>query len=86
MDNLNDKLSNEAQQQPPRLAAVMRSSSHRTICQQPLPNITCCYLAYEVGTKKWFEFYKGEDKIKEIFSASYFDALREFMESYQNYT
>ncbi len=67
------------------LGVVRRSSSHRTICQQPLPEITCCYLAYGVGSKKWFEFYKGEDKVKDIFSASYLDALQEFMEWYQNY-
>ena len=65
--------------------ANVRRSSHRTICQQPLPQITCCYLLYGMGSKKWFEFYKGEDKIKEIFSASYFDALAEFMEWYKNY-
>ena len=65
--------------------ADVRRSSHRTICRQPLPQITCCYLLYGMGSKKWFEFYKGEDKIKEIFSASYFDALAEFMEWYKNY-
>lgn len=62
-----------------------RSSSNRTICKQPLPNITCCYLAYGIGAKKWFEFYKDEEKVKDIFSESYFDALKKFMDWYQNY-
>jgi len=55
--------------------------SNRTICQQPLPEITCCYPTYGMGSKKWFEFYKGEEKIKSIFSASYVDALKEFMDT-----
>lgn len=78
------KLSLENKIQPSCLAVVKRNS-HRTICQQPLPEITCCYFLYGMGSKKWFEFYKGEEKIKDIFSASYFDALKEFMEWYQNY-
>jgi len=72
-------------QNPPLQQTAVRRSSHRTICQQPIPEITCCYLLYGVGRKKWFEFYKGNEKIKEIFSASYFDALSEFMEWYKNY-
>ena len=79
-----EKLSLENKIQPSCLAVVKRNS-HRTICQQPLPEITCCYFLYGMGSKKWFEFYKGEEKIKDIFSASYFDALKEFMEWYQNY-
>ena len=79
-----DKTSLEKENQPSCLAVVKRNS-HRTICQQPLPEITCCYFLYGMGSKKWFEFYKGEEKIKDIFSASYFDALKEFMEWYQNY-
>ena len=78
------KLSLENKIQPSCLAVVKRNS-HRTICQQTLPEITCCYFLYGMGSKKWFEFYKGEEKIKDIFSASYFDALKEFMEWYQNY-
>mgnify|MGYP003525404927 FL=1 len=78
------KLSLENKIQPSCLAVVKRNS-HRTICQQPLPEITCCYFLYGMGSKKWFEFYKGEEKIKDIFSASYFDALKEFIEWYQNY-
>ena len=78
------KLSLENKIQPSCLAVVKRNS-HRTICQQPLPEITCCYFLYGMGSKKWFEFYKGKEKIKDIFSASYFDALKEFMEWYQNY-
>jgi hypothetical protein len=79
-----DKIDLDKKIQPSCLGAVRRSS-HRTICQQPLPEISCCYLLYGMGNKKWFEFYKGEHKIKEIFSASYFDALAEFMEWYKNY-
>ena len=78
------KLSLENKIQPSCLAVVKRNS-HRIICQQPLPEITCCYFLYGMGSKKWFEFYKGKEKIKDIFSASYFDALKEFMEWYQNY-
>ncbi len=79
-----EKTSLENEIQPSCLGAVRRSS-HRTIIQQPLPEITCCYLAYGMGTKKWFEFYKADNKIKEIFSASYFDAVAEFMVWYKNY-
>ena len=78
------KLSLENKIQPSCLAVVKRNS-HRTICQQPLPEITCCYFLYGMGSKKWFEFSTGEEKIKDIFSASYFDALKEFMAWYQNY-
>jgi hypothetical protein len=58
---------------------------HRVICQQPLPEITCCYLRKAMD-EKWFAFYKGEEKIKDVLAKSYLDAVDEFMKWYQNYT
>jgi hypothetical protein len=58
--------------------------SKKTTIQYPFTEITCCYLAYGMGDNKWFEFYKGEDMIKNIFSSSYFHALAEFMLWYKD--
>lgn len=75
-----EETSLENKSQPSCLGAVMpRFTNQRVTITEPFKGVFCVWQTYGVGTKRHYEYYKGENKIASFFESSYSDANKSFV-------